>query len=201
MIKNIVFDIGRVLLDYQPMTFLKDIGVEEEECVTLNELIFKNDLWLQLDRGTITKDAAIQIYCAMAPIHTERIQQIMDTWPQMLTLIEGAEELLRELLEKGYDVYLLSNFQEDGFHQIYNKFSFLSEVKGRVVSYEAKLLKPEKEIYHHLLEKYNLIPEETVFIDDLKENIKAAIDIGIHGIVFENAHETREYLKTIGVKL
>ncbi len=201
MIKNIVFDIGRVLLDYQPMTFLKDIGVAQKERMTLNELIFKNDLWLQLDRGTITKDEAIQIYCTMAPLHTERIHQIMNTWPQMLTLIEGTVELLRELLEKGYDVYLLSNFQEDGFQQICNKFSFLGEVKGRVISYEAKLLKPEKEIYHHLLEKYNLIPEETVFIDDLEENIEAATKIGIYGIVFENAQKTREYLKTIGVKL
>lgn len=200
MIKNIVFDIGRVLLDYQPMNYLESLGIEQKDSIHLNEVVFKNDLWLQLDRGTITKEEAIQKYCTISPLHTEKIHQIMNTWPDMLTLIEGTSELLRELLAKGYNVYLLSNFQEDGFIQVYNKFTFLQEVKGKVISYEAKLLKPEKEIYIHLLEKYNLIPEETAFIDDLKENVEAAIALGIQGIVFENAIKTREFLKGMGVE-
>ncbi|MDF2612885.1 MAG: superfamily hydrolase [Clostridia bacterium] len=199
MIKNIVFDIGRVLLDYQPMEFLKSVGIGETEGMHLNEIIFKNDLWLQLDRGIITKDEAIRKYCTLSPLHTDSIHQIMNTWPDMLTLIEGTSELLRELIAKGYHVYLLSNFQEDGFNQVYNKFTFLKEVKGKVISYEAKLLKPEKEIYIHLLEKYDLIPEETVFIDDLKENVEAAIELGIKGIVFESAKKTREELCSMGV--
>ncbi|WP_069997351.1 HAD family hydrolase [Cellulosilyticum sp. I15G10I2] len=201
MIKNIVFDIGRVLLDYQPMAFLEHLGVAQQESIILNELIFKNDLWLQLDRGTITQDEAIRAYCTMAPIHTERIQQIMHTWPQMLTPIDGTAELLRELIAKGYDVYLLSNFQEDGFHYIYNKFPFLGKVKGRIISYEVKLLKPEPSIYTCLLEKYHLAAAETVFIDDLKENIEAAIELGIKGIVFENTKKTREKLINMGVDI
>jgi len=200
MIKNIVFDIGRVLLDYQPMHYLESLGLEKKDNIHLNEVIFKNDLWLQLDRGIITKEEAIQKYCAIAPVHTDRIHQIMNTWTDMLTLIEGTSELLKELISKGYNVYLLSNFQEDGFIKAYNKFTFLQEVKGKVISYEAKSLKPEKKIYIHLLKEHNLIPEETVFIDDLKENIEVAIALGIQGIVFENAVKTRECLKSMGIE-
>lgn len=201
MIKNVVFDIGKVLLDYQPMQFLSSLGFEDAESIYLNQTIFKDDLWQQLDRGTVTKNEAIEAYCAIAPAHAKSINLIMNTWHEMLTLIEGSSELLRELIAKGYDVYLLSNFQEDGFQEIYKKYTFLGEVKGRVVSYEAKLLKPEKEIYSHLMKKYNLVPEETVFIDDLAENIAAAIEVGIKGIIFESAEKTREHLKSLGVKI
>lgn len=200
MIKNIVFDIGRVLLDYQPVKFLQDIGLEIEEGRYLNEIIFKNDIWLQLDRGMITLDEAIEGYNVLAPLHRERISQIMQTWPQMLTLIDGTSELLSRLIAKGYYVYLLSNFQEDGFKQICDKYSFVKEAHGSVISYEAKLLKPEKEIYLHLLEKYRLVPEETVFIDDMKENVEAATTLGIQGIVFESAQKTKEVLGTMGIE-
>ena len=201
MIRNIVFDIGRVLLDYQPMQFLSELGFEEADSIYLNQTIFKDDLWQQLDRGIVTKEEAIGAYLAIAPEQAENIRLIMNTWHEMLTLIEGTSELLRELIAKGYGVYLLSNFQEDGFKEIYNKFTFLGEVKGRVISYEAKLLKPEKEIYIHLLEKYHLKAEETVFIDDLTENVEAAVMLGIKGIVFESAKKTREGLRRIGIEV
>jgi putative hydrolase of the HAD superfamily len=200
MIKNVVFDIGRVLLDYQPVKFLQNIGLKMEEGRYLNEIIFKNDIWLQLDRGMITLDEAIEAYTVLAPLHKERISQIMHTWPQMLTLIEGTSELLSELTAKGYAVYLLSNFQEDGFKQIYDKYSFVKEAHGSVISYEVMLLKPEKEIYLHLLEKYKLMPEETVFIDDMKENVDAAKALGIQGIIFESAQKTRSVLGTMGIE-
>lgn len=200
MIKNVVFDIGRVLLDYQPVKFLQNIGLKMEEGRYLNEIIFKNDIWLQLDRGMITLDEAIEAYTVLAPLHKERISQIMHTWPQMLTLIEGTSELLSELTAKGYAVYLLSNFQEDGFKQIYDKYSFVKEAHGSVISYEIMLLKPEKEIYLHLLEKYKLMPEETVFIDDMKENVDAAKALGIQGIIFESAQKTRSVLGTMGIE-
>jgi putative hydrolase of the HAD superfamily len=200
MIKNVVFDIGRVLLDYQPVKFLQNIGLKMEEGRYLNEIIFKNDIWLQLDRGMITLDEAIEAYTVLAPLHKEKISQIMHTWPQMLTLIEGTSELLSELTAKGYAVYLLSNFQEDGFKQIYDKYSFVKEAHGSVISYEIMLLKPEKEIYLHLLEKYKLMPEETVFIDDMKENVDAAKALGIQGIIFESAQKTRSVLGTMGIE-
>ena len=201
MIKNIIFDIGRVLLDYQPMQFLADSGFSEAESLLLNEVVFKNDLWLLMDRGVISREEAIEEYCKIAPLHEEKIKKVMYTWPSMLTPIKGSPELLRQLKRQKYRIYLLSNFQKEGFETIYPIFGFLGEAEGKVISYEVKMLKPEKEIYRYLLNKFQLIAEETVFIDDLTENVEAAKALGIKGIVFESAEQTKESLRTLGIAI
>lgn len=201
MIKNIVFDIGRVLVSYDPLDFLYSLGHNEPKSQELYNAIFNSQTWKDADRGILTLTEQLAIYKNQLPHYSADIDDIMEKWIYMPTMMAESEALLKEVLDLGYNVYLLSNYPEIGFPQFKQRYSILDRVHGYVVSYQEKLLKPEREIYEVLLQRYNLIPDETVFIDDIRENIDAADNLGIHGIVFENVTQTRSILLSLGVTI
>ena len=100
-----------------------------------------------------------------------------------------------KLKEKGYKLYILSNFHREAFLEIERKCEFEKYFDGKVVSYDVKLLKPEKEIYEELLKKYNLNPEETLFIDDTLANTEGAEKLGISTIHLINKEKLKEELE------
>jgi len=201
MIKNIVFDIGRVLVSYTPLEFLHSLGYSEFKSQELFNVIFCGQTWKDADRGILSLAEQVTIYKEQLPLYQAEIEEIMEKWIYMPTMMEESEALLKEVLDLGYNIYLLSNYPENGFPQFWQRYPILERVHGYVVSYQEKLLKPEKEIYDVLLQRYQLIPEETVFIDDIRENIDAAIQLGIHGIVFENVTQAKSTLLSLGVAI
>ncbi len=196
MIKNIVFDIGGVLIDFNPLIFLtKEYG--EQKGRELTQLIFKDPCWQDLDKGTLSFEEAIEFFSAKRPEYREDIKRALS-----IPFIEGyfsektdTVELYRELKRNGYNIYLLSNFSKEGFDHVRTIYTFLEECHGMVVSAYIKMIKPEPEIYRYLLDTFNLDPDETLFMDDLQVNIQGAIDAGIHGICFTNAAECRQIMK------
>ncbi|MFA6940538.1 MAG: HAD family phosphatase [Clostridiaceae bacterium] len=194
MIKNIIFDIGNTLLSFDPMEYLEKKFGNEETVNTLYETIFKSPEWQSLDRGTISQEEAVMRFCSRQPSLEKEIKCIMGNWSEILIPMEESITLLGYLKSSGCRIYLLSNFHETAFEYIYNKFSFIKEADGMVISCRVKLLKPEKEIYELLLNKYSLEPEECVFIDDFDKNIEAARELGIHGICFKDAKSVYEYV-------
>ncbi|MDV3429592.1 MAG: HAD family phosphatase [Bacillota bacterium] len=194
MIKNIIFDIGNTLLSFNPMDYLKKEFKNEETVNTLYQTIFKSPEWLSLDRGTISQDEAVMRFCSRQPSLEKEIKHVMGNWSHILIPMEESIKLLSYLKSCGCRIYLLSNFHETAFEYIYNKYSFIKEADGMVISCRVKLLKPEKEIYELLLDKYSLKPEECLFIDDFDKNIEAASELGIHGICFKDAKSVYEYL-------
>ncbi len=201
MIKNIVFDIGRVLVSYTPFEFIQSLGHSERKSQELFQVIFGGQTWKDADRGTVTLTQQLSIYKDQLPLYSDEIDEIMEKWIYMPTMMAESEALLKEVLDLGFNVYLLSNYPEHGFPQFKLRYPILDRVHGYVVSYQEKLMKPEKEIYEVLLQRYQLVPDETVFIDDISENIEAAVQLGIHGTVFENVTQTKSYLISLGVPL
>lgn len=199
MIKNIVFDIGRVLLNFDPIAFLKckfnDELIEKE----LYSAVFLSSEWLELDKGIITDDDAIEIFSKRHEKYSPHISQIIKEWHTILTPIEGTVETLYTLKNKGFKIYLLSNFHRSAFEKVYNRYEFLRLVDGRVVSSDVRLLKPNKVIYENLCESYLILPEESLFIDDTLENIKAAKELGFSTIHFENPEQLKTSLKALNL--
>ena len=185
MIKNIIFDIGNVLLEFKPLDYLKrtfnDDNIEE----LLYKEIFLGEEWLHLDRGILTQDEVINLIFLKNPKNEVHIKRCMDNWIDILTPIEGTVKILRELKEKGYKLYLLSNFHCLAFETVYSKYDFFKHFDGGIISYKENLLKPESEIYYRLLDTYNLNAEESLFIDDTLVNVEAASRIGIRTVHFE----------------
>jgi HAD superfamily hydrolase (TIGR01509 family) len=185
LIKNIIFDIGNVLMHFQPKEYLETFISCPDKREKTYKAIFGSKEWLMLDRGVITEPEAVELFKANCPEVSDEIQTAMDHWTEkMLTPIVGTGDYLIKLKNAGYAIYILSNYQDRAFNYIRSRNKFFDYADGFVLSFEDKLMKPEKEIYKTLLSRYNLESSETVFIDDTPENIFAAGAVGIHGIVF-----------------
>jgi len=193
-LRNIVFDLGNVLFKFDPDEILDNLFKDSVIKSKLKEAVFKTSIWKELDRGTLSFEEAKKIFNEKNPTIKEEIDLLLKEWKNYLHPINENIEILSKLKEKN-KLFVLSNFHDDAFNYIRERYSFFDIFDGMVVSYKEKLLKPEKEIYLLLLKRYNLNPEETFFVDDMVENIKAAEELGIKGILYTDSQSLRELLK------
>ncbi len=200
-IKNIVFDIGKVLIEWDPENIYKTLFNRDDYNKHPLSSMPGGSTWLEFDRGTIDLDEIIDIFSKNNEDYKDDIARFLKEAPHHIPPLWDSVDCAMKYKDLGYKIYLLSNFPEYGFTIIQNKFDFFSNFHGGVISWEVKSIKPEKKIYKILLEKYNLIPGETIFIDDDKENIKSAEDIGIKGIQFlEGMNLCKELDRIIPIK-
>ena len=193
-IKNIVFDLGRVLIKFEPKEYIEQ-NIPEEKREDFYNGIFGSTEWLMLDRGTLSYEDAKKIFKERVSGVDKQIDRLFDVdFFEILQPIEENVKLLPKLKEK-YNLYILSNFHQPAFEHIFKKYDFFRLFDGHTVSCYYYLLKPEKEIYDTLIEKFNLIPEETVFIDDSKVNIDACEKEGIRGIHLPDYTELKQKLE------
>ncbi|MBD7913580.1 HAD family phosphatase [Clostridium sp. Sa3CUN1] len=200
MYKNIIFDLGNVLLSFNPMEYLKS-KISEEKIQEVYKAIFQSEEWIMLDRGTITEKEAINNIIEKNSIYRDDISLAFEDWYAILKPIEETIKVLEDLKSKGYNIYYLSNFHELAFKEVSTKNSFFELFDGGVVSYEEKIIKPEEEIYRLILKRYNLIPSETIFIDDTKVNVEGAEKLGITTIFLENPRKLREELRKLSLDI
>ena len=193
-IKNIVFDLGRVLIKFEHKEYIEQ-NIPEEKREDFYNGIFGSTEWLMLDRGTLSYEDAKKIFKERVPGADKQIDRLFDVdLFEILQPIEENVKLLSKLKEK-YNLYILSNFHQPAFEHIFKKYDFFRLFDGHTVSCYYYLLKPEKEIYDTLINKFNLIPKETVFIDDTKVNIDACEKEGIRGIHLPDYTELKQKLE------
>ena len=193
-IKNIVFDLGRVLIKFEPKEYIEQ-NVPEEKREDFYNGIFGSTEWLMLDRGTLSYEDAKKIFKERVPGADKQIDRLFDA--DLFEILQPIEENFKLLpeLNKKYNLYILSNFHQPAFEYIFKKYDFFRLFDWHTVSFYYYLLKPEKEIYDTLIDKFNLIPEETVFIDDTKVNIDACEKEGIRGIHLPDYTELKQKLE------
>ena len=194
MIKNIVFDLGNVLLNFKPVVYLHTQISDKIKVQEVYEEIFTSEEWLMLDRGVITEEDAVNEICNRSTENSELIKLVMNNWYQLLTPIEDTVEILKELKNKGYRLYFLSNFHLLAYEDVTKRYEFFKYFDGGILSYKEKLIKPGNDIYNKLIEKCKINPEETIFIDDTIENIESAIRLRFEAILFINSKDLREKL-------
>lgn len=195
MIKNILFDIGGVLVRHDPMDILSGMDISEERKEHLFDLLrtdrFFNDVDLGIYSGML---AALPSFKERHPEAAGDLQAFFDAgFMKSYTPLQKGQELLRHFHEKGYHIYLLSNFSKDGIEILKEKFDFFQYVDGELISYRVKLVKPDLRIYRLLLEKFDLMAEECLFLDDREDNVMAARNAGLQAVIFDE--------KTIDSKL
>lgn len=186
MIKNIIFDIGSVLVDFIPEAAMQQIGIPEERIPALADATVNNPLWLELDRGVIPEDTIRAMMKDAAPELAADIDNFFSNAAGLLVrCFDYSAEWLKSYKELGYNIYLLSNYPVSYFDlHCRDKFPFIKYTDGRVVSGYVQRVKPDYEIYNILLKKYQLIAGECIFIDDRADNVNAACELGINGILF-----------------
>ncbi|WP_375327191.1 HAD family hydrolase [Candidatus Tisiphia endosymbiont of Nemotelus uliginosus] len=201
VIKNIVFDIGNVLLKWQPIDITTKTFPNELNPHSLARKIFESSIWLDLNRGKITEKEAIILYYEDLNISIEQLNDLLMEVKRSLTPIDGSIELLNNVYDLGMPLYSITDNVREIVSFLKQKYNFFEKFIDIIVSAELGLLKPSKDIYLYLINKYKLIPEETVFIDDLYQNIEGAKAVGMHGIHFTTANKCREALKSLSIKV
>lgn len=202
MIKNIIFDMGGVLIDYNPEKTLYGMFDRETADILLKE-IFRNQVWSDKDRGIIFPDEimAQKKDAVPAEVYEKTAEMVNNFYPYMPPF-EKMYDLVKQLKDNGYGIYLLSNASSD-FHVRREGIPALSLFDGVLISADYKLLKPEKEIYLALFEKFSLNPEECYFIDDVQKNIDGARAAGMDGHCYYHGDVEilKEALKEKGVRI
>lgn len=198
MIKNIVFDMGNVLLAYTPQDYMKTITQDETIAAAVLKELFESHEWVELDAGTITEEDAVKQVCARIPEYAEYVQKAMNNWHSDLTPIPGMPEMIQTLKDKGYKIYLLSNTSLR-FFRYRDKVEMFHHFDGFIVSAEEKLMKPDVAIFNRLCSRYSLSSAECVFIDDLQANVDGAIKAGLQGHLFTGAEELLSYFQKLNI--
>ena len=197
MIKNVIFDIGNVLTDFRWAEFLADKGFSEEEVKRIANASVLTPIWAELDRGAWSFGEVMAGFIKNDPEIEKELHQAFDDMTDIVRIREYAIPWVKELKQKGYSVYYLSNFSEKIERESSAGLAFREEMDGGILSWKEKVIKPDPTIYRLLLERYSLVPEESVFVDDLPVNVEAGRKLGIHGIVFQSKEQAQEELKKL----
>lgn len=199
MIKNVVFDIGNVLIGFKPAEAMRKIGIPEDKIEPLMKASVYTKWWEELDRGFLPEE---EVHSYMMEEHPELAEEIrlffQECPPLLVNCYDYAAGWLKSLKDRGLNVYLLSNYPVSYF-ELHSRecFDFMPYVDGKVVSAYVEKIKPDPDIYRILLDTYQLQAEETVFIDDRRENIAAAMRLGFWTIWFQDYPEACKKLEAI----
>lgn len=142
----------------------------------------------------------LQEFIAAAPEYEKEIRAVYENIGECTWLLDYTASWIRELKAKGYRVYALSNWPRRIYTQRGSKLDFLELMDGYFLSFQEHLIKPDEKAFLRLMEKYGIRPEESVFLDDTRENVLAAKRLGIHGILFSSQEQAREELQAFGIK-
>jgi len=202
-IDTIIFDLGGVLIDWSPKYVYRNVFNGDKEKVEwfLNN-ICTMDWNMEQDAGRTWKEAT-NLLINKHPEYEEWIRIYYDKWEDMLRgSIQETVTLLNKLKQNDdCKLYSLTNWSSETFPIAIKRFEFLQHFEGIVVSGDEKTRKPFSKIYEIILDRYNIIPEKAVFIDDNLDNIITAKKLGINGIHFKSASQLKNSLISLGVKV
>jgi epoxide hydrolase-like predicted phosphatase len=197
MIKNIILDLGNVLISFRPSVFFDNLNYPETIKSKILSDIFSGMEWLALDNGDINTQEAIDAIALKSSLNREEIAHIFNLRTEMMYPLDQNVRLLPELKKQGFKLYYLSNFPIDIFEEIKTGYFFFRYFDGGVISSEVKFSKPDNRIYEILLENYSLKPEESLFIDDIEVNVRAAEKLGMKGLVTYGSEEISKELAAV----
>lgn len=197
MIKTIIFDIGKVLMDYDFGAFVQKLYPDSETAEKVTEALFGEGRWDEVDRGVLSDCELRASFVSAAPQWKEEILYAYEHIGDGFRPMPYAKDWIRSLKEQGFQVLYLSNYSTHAMASNWKVLDFLSLMDGGVFSCDAKLLKPDREIYEWICRKYDLVPAECVFFDDKQENVDAAAAYGMHAILFKDYEQTKGSLECV----
>ena len=196
---TVVFDLGGVLIDWDPRYAYRQMGGTDAEIEHFLEHVATSDWNRQFDAGRPFADGIAERKRDF-PEHAEWLEAWWEKWPDMLGgAIEGTVAILRELREAGVPLYALTNWSAETFPIAQERFDFLGWFRGIVVSGEVEKAKPDEDIFHHLADDFGIVPADAVFIDDSVPNVETARRLGYHAIAFTSPDALRQRLAALGL--
>lgn len=197
MIKNLIFDFGKVLVDYDFEAFFRKYIPDTERCLAFTPVLYNEEVQQLLDREIRPFEVIMKEIIARNKEYEPEIRLFNEHYPEVVTNeVVGMRQLLTQLKSEGYKLYGLTNWCSK-VRITMAQYPIFNLLDGQIISSEEKVIKPEPEIYHRLFQKFNLKPEECIFTDDRSENIKGGRRLGMNGIVFQNAKQYEKELREL----
>ena len=194
---NVIFDLGGVVLEWNPDAILENYYADPSARSAMKAALFQHPDWVQMDRGTLSEPEVIERLAQRTGIPNGELAGLMEAVRQSLQPKADTLLLLEDLAARQVPLYCLSNMPASTFAFLRDRYDFWSAFRGIVISGEIKMMKPEREIFDHLLGRYGLSAAETVFVDDHAPNIEAARALGLQTVLFRDARQCRAELEML----
>ena len=196
-IKNTVFDLGAVLFHWNPEAIAQEFAEDVTQRQLLLDQVFHHQDWKRLELGEITERQAIQSFANNTGLPLARMEALIDSIKAYLTPKEDTVALLLELQQQGHRLFCLSNICTEIYQHVATRHTFFDAFEDVIVSAEVKLAKPDPKIFQYMLKRFNILPEETLFIDDMPANVASASSLGIQAIQFTEIADCRRAIARI----
>jgi putative hydrolase of the HAD superfamily len=195
---NIVFDLGGVVVNWLPDTLIRNVFTDPDAQELVRTQIIEHADWVALDKGTLSFDQAVVRGAERTGLPGEEIERLLNAVPASLTPKQDTFDLIRSVSDTENRLFVLSNMHLASADYLEQQHDIWELFDGLIFSSRIKMVKPDLEIFEHLLSEHELSAPDTVFIDDLHENVAAAASIGIKTIRFEDADQCRQGLVDFG---
>jgi putative hydrolase of the HAD superfamily len=199
MIKNVIFDIGNVLIKWDPASIVANFFPDHQDHLALAKSIFKSEIWYDLNFGKLSMNEAIASYNTTIGLEVKILEELMNKMLESLVTIDESVELLKKLHALKVPLYSITDNVREIIEYEKSKYDFLDLFIDIITSYDTNVLKPNSAIYEHLLQKHSLIAAECVFIDDHLPNVEGAIKVGMKAIHFTDAATCKTELIRLGI--
>lgn len=193
-VRNVVFDLGGVLLEWNPRKILARCHPDTAAREILRDALFRHEDWLAFNRGDLSEPELLRRVNLRAALPLADLERALDIVRDSLVQLPETVALLQELHERGIPLYCLSDMPLPVFAHVRQRYSFWNAFRGIVVSGEVRMMKPTRAVFEHLLSQHRLQAEETLFIDDHPPNIAGAKAVGLEAILFRSADQCRREL-------
>ena len=199
MIRNIIFDIGGVLADFEIVRFLSEKGFDSPTIKRIIKASVLSPYWGKFERAELTEEETLKGFVTMDPEIEQELYTAFSNIEGMLTIRDYAIPLVNRLKARGLRVYYLSNYSRKAYDECGGSLAFMPYMDGGIVSFQVGLTKPDPRVYQLFLERYGLRADECLFIDDTAKNISAAQEMGFSALEFKNYEELLAELARYGV--
>ena len=196
-IQTVIFDVGNVLAAFRWKDYLHTFGFSPAFQEELGRILFLDPLWYEWDRGVMTEEEIVEVFCRKHPDYRAEIHRVLDNPYDLVHEYPDSADWIREVHGLGCQALLLSNYSRKTFTYAYEHFDCLKLTDGGVISYQEKIVKPEPEIYRRLIERYALDPAACVFLDDSPANCQGAEAFGIRTILVQDRTAARRELRAL----
>ncbi len=196
-IKNIVFDVGNVLITWNPKKLLQEIFPARDDIDTMLQKIYKDGFWIDLNAGKYTEEEAIKKHHSHLNFTQAELTELMLHTKKSLTVLQDSITLVERLHKAGYPLYVLTDNTIEIMQYLKQRYDFWRFFRGIVNSAEVGHLKPSPIIYQALLSNYKIKPEETVFFDDVLANVEGAKAMKMHAFQFTTAELCLQELENL----
>ena len=194
---DIILDMGNVLLEWNKDKILKAVAKTEKDYLILDKAIFQSGLWERLDLGTLTREELVdEVLSLLGDCYQKKVEEVIWNWPTYIDIYREVFPLLVRLKEKDHRIFVLSNTSPVFYELLKDQLAPLEKIlDGFILSCDIKAIKPDRKMFEEILRKYELSPDNCIFLDDVKENTNMAESLGIKAYQVKQRSDVVDILK------